>query len=123
MLKLTDILSYLHSENPPIIHRDIKPQNIIVGRDSSIHLIDFGIARVHKEERTQDTSVVLTLDYASPEQYGFEQTTPLSDIYSLGVVMLFLATGNHGRAVPAHGLAVGLHGQLLEVGQLAYADI
>lgn len=98
MLKLTDILSYLHSENPPIIHRDIKPQNIIVGRDGSIHLIDFGIARVHKEERTQDTSVVLTLDYASPEQYGFEQTTPLSDIYSLGVVMLFLATGRTARS-------------------------
>ncbi|HHT24269.1 MAG TPA: DUF5050 domain-containing protein [Clostridiaceae bacterium] len=97
VLKLVDILSYLHSRIPPVIHRDIKPQNIIVGKDGSIHLIDFGIARLHKYERIQDTSVILTLDYASPEQYGFEQTTPLSDIYSLGVVMLFMATGRTAR--------------------------
>ncbi len=97
VLKLTEILGYLHGQVPPVIHRDIKPQNIISGADGSIRLIDFGIAREHKEERMQDTSVILTLDYASPEQYGFEQTTPLSDIYSLGVVMLYLATGSTER--------------------------
>lgn len=90
--RVAEILSYLHAQSPPVIHRDIKPQNIIVGRDGAVYLIDFGIARVHKDERSQDTSVVLTLDYAPPEQFGFEQTTPLSDIYSLGVVALFMAT-------------------------------
>jgi len=95
--KLADILRYLHMRTPPVIHRDIKPQNIIVGKDGRMHLIDFGIARLHKEQRSQDTSVLLTLDYASPEQYGFEQTTPLSDIYSLGMVILFMATGRTAR--------------------------
>lgn len=98
VLKLTDILTYLHSRTPPVIHRDIKPQNIIVSTDGTVHLIDFGIARVHKEERSQDTAVVLTMDYAPPEQYGFEQTSPLTDIYSLGVVMLFMATGRVARS-------------------------
>jgi len=107
-LKLADILIYLHAQMPPVIHRDIKPQNIIVGRDGSIHLIDFGIARIHKESRRQDTSVILTLDYASPEQYGFEQTTPLSDIYSFGVVLLFLATG--------HTVRTGLEAQIVSNG-------
>ena len=96
--KITGILCYLHDQNPPVIHRDIKPQNIVLARDGSIHLIDFGIAREHKQQRSRDTAVVLTLDYASPEQFGFEQTTPLSDIYSLGVVLLFLATGRTIRS-------------------------
>ena len=81
-----------------VIHRDIKPQNIILGRNGSIYLIDFGIAREQKRQRRQDTYIILTLDYASPEQYGFEQTTPLSDIYSLGVIILYLATGQTIRS-------------------------
>ena len=92
-MELTGILKYLHNQTPPVIHRDIKPQNIVLGKDGSINLIDFGIARVHKPGRSQDTAIVLTMDYAPPEQYGFDQSSPLTDIYALGVVMLFMATG------------------------------
>lgn len=91
--ELTGILKYLHHQTPPVIHRDIKPQNIVLGIDGSINLIDFGIARVHKIGHRQDTSIILTQDYAPPEQYGFDQSSPLTDIYALGMVMLFLATG------------------------------
>lgn len=96
-LELTGILKYLHHQSPPVIHRDIKPQNIVLGKDGSIHLIDFGIARVRKTGRRQDTSIVLTLDYAPPEQYGYDQSSPLTDIYALGVVMLYLATGQAAK--------------------------
>ena len=90
---LCGILKYLHHQTPPVIHRDIKPQNIVLGADGSINLIDFGIAREHKIGHRQDTSIILTLDYAPPEQYGFDQSSPLTDIYALGMVMLYLATG------------------------------
>ena len=96
-LELTGILKYLHSQTPPVIHRDIKPQNIVLGRDGSISLIDFGIARVHRTGARQDTAIVLTLDYAPPEQYGFDQSSPVTDIYALGVVMLYLATGQAAK--------------------------
>lgn len=97
VLKLCDVLQYLHGLTPPLIHRDIKPQNIILATDGSIHLIDFGIARVHKEGQSRDTAIVLTGRYAPPEQYGYDQTSPLTDIYALGVVMLFLATGREEK--------------------------
>ena len=103
-LELTGILKYLHGQTPPVVHRDIKPQNIVLGRDGSIHLIDFGIARVHKMGRSRDTAIVLTMDYAPPEQYGFDQSSPLSDIYALGVVMLYMATGQATK--PALGSEV-----------------
>ena len=54
-LKLADILSYLHGQTPPVIHRDIKPQNIIVKEDGSLALIDFDISRVYNPEAETDT--------------------------------------------------------------------
>lgn len=91
--QLCDILSYIHQKNPPVIHRDIKPQNIIMAEDGSLHLIDFGIAREEKPDQDKDTAIILTDGYAAPEQFGYGQTTALSDIYSVGALMLFLATG------------------------------
>ncbi len=92
--KLCDILTYLHSQNPPVIHRDIKPQNIIITTDGYIKLIDFGTSRLHKEGQRQDTTIIVTDSYAAPESYGFMQTAQVADIYSLGIVLLFLATGS-----------------------------
>ncbi|NLB89813.1 MAG: DUF5050 domain-containing protein, partial [Clostridiales bacterium] len=80
-------------QSPPVIHRDLKPQNIVIDPKGQVKLIDFGIAREHKPGNTQDTTIILTGPYAAPEQFGFEQTSPLTDIYGLGVVMVFMATG------------------------------
>ena len=91
------ILGYLHAQDPPVIHRDIKPQNIILRPDGSIGLTDFGIARTYKASSTSDTQQMGTLLYAPPEQYGYAQSSPQTDIYALGIVMIYLATGYPDR--------------------------
>lgn len=91
--RLCDILTYLHSRTPPVIHRDIKPQNIVVRQDGDIALIDFDIARTYADDAEVDTQFIGTRAYAPPEQYGFSQTDCRADIYSLGVLLCFMLTG------------------------------
>jgi hypothetical protein len=92
--KICGALNYLHAQSPPVIHRDIKPQNIIISPEGSIGLTDFDIARTFKEGSEADTRFAGTMPYAPPEQYGFAQSTPQTDIYALGIVLIFLATGS-----------------------------
>ena len=88
-LQLCDQLHALHGMTPPVIHRDIKPQNVVLRPDGTAVLIDFGIARVRTENGT-DTVAFGTKGFAPPEQYGFAQTDARSDIYSLGILLYWL---------------------------------
>ena len=90
--QLCDVLSYLHSQNPPIIYRDMKPANIMLKPEGNIKIIDFGIAREYKEQSLADTTVLGTKGYAPPEQYN-GQTDARSDIFALGMTMHHLLTG------------------------------
>ena len=92
--QLCDILSVLHTHEPPVIHRDIKPENVIVRPDGSVALIDFDISRAVKENAETDTVFFGTKGYAPPEQYGFGQTDSRADIYALGVLLRWLVTGS-----------------------------
>ena len=93
MLQLCDILSYLHGQRPSIIHRDIKPQNIIIDDNGLIKLIDFGISRQYDETADKDTVSFGTRYFSAPEQYGFSQTNNRADIFSMGVLLGWLLTG------------------------------
>ncbi|NCC67168.1 MAG: serine/threonine protein kinase [Clostridia bacterium] len=92
-VQLCDILSYLHGNTPPVIHRDIKPGNVVLN-DGKVFLIDFGISRIYDKDAGSDTVLLGTQDFAPPEQYGFAQTDCRSDIYSLGVLLRVLITGS-----------------------------
>lgn len=76
-----------------VIHRDIKPHNIMVGPDGSVKVMDFGIARAGNTTMTQTGSVLGTAHYVSPEQAQGRELKPQSDLYSLGVALYEAATG------------------------------
>lgn len=95
IMDLCSILDILHNQNPSIIHRDIKPSNIIIDNNGILKLIDFDVSRVYRDEKNRDTHILGTKGYASPEQFGFEQTDCRSDIYSVGVLINVLTTGKY----------------------------
>ncbi len=98
-VQITDVLDYLHSKNPPIVYRDLKPANIMIdGNSNRVMLIDFGIARwINKEEK--GVTAVGTMGYAPPELFS-GNVEPSSDIYSLGSTMFHLLTGADPQSNP-----------------------
>lgn len=87
MVMLCTILEALHAMTPPIIHRDIKPSNIIITSYNYAVLLDFNAAKQFSDNAMSDTVLLGTPGYAAPEQYGFGSSSPLTDIYSLGIVL------------------------------------
>ncbi|OQY20048.1 MAG: hypothetical protein B6I34_08940 [Anaerolineaceae bacterium 4572_32.1] len=92
--QLCAVLQYLHGQNPPVIFRDLKPSNVMLTPEGQVKLIDFGIARLFKPAKSQDTVTLGTPGYAAPEQWGTAgQSDVRSDVYGLGVLLLRLTTG------------------------------
>lgn len=87
LLQICDGLKFLHSAFRPIIHRDLKPENIVITTDGIAKIIDYDIAKVYKTGQDRDTTLLGTYDYAAPEQYGFSQSDPRTDIFALGKII------------------------------------
>ena len=90
---LCDIIEYLHSFNPPIIYRDVKPSNIMITPSGKVVLIDFGISKIYKVNNDDDTVNLGSNGYAAPEQSGIGQSCRQTDIYGIGMLMYFMTTG------------------------------
>lgn len=99
-LQLCEVLHYLHTRQPPIIFRDLKPANVIITPNGDLFLIDFGIARHFKPGQAKDTIAFGSPGYAAPEQYGKAQTTPRADIYSLGAILHQMLSGADPSLAP-----------------------
>ena len=95
LIELTEILHFMHTLTPSLLHRDIKPQNVIVDSFGKCHFIDLGISRFLNSSKTSDTLVMGTRLTAPPEQFGYQQTDLRSDIYSLGILLLYCITGEY----------------------------
>ena len=114
-IQLCDVLQYLHTRNPPVIYRDMKPSNVIRRPGGKLALIDFGIAREYKEDSELDTVILGTEGYAAPEQHGTGQSDRRSDIFALGMTLIHLLTGTDPkhdpylyRAHPLRGIDKGI---------------
>ncbi len=92
--QLCNVLAYLHRLKPPVIFRDLKPANVMVTREDTVKLIDFGIARSFQEGG--QATVIMTIGYAPPEQME-GRPQPQSDLYALGSTLYRLLTGHEAR--------------------------
>lgn len=108
--EVTEILGFLHDRSPPLIHRDVKPANIILGRDGDVHLVDFGSVRNLLEAHPLDgKTIVGTYGYMPIEQYE-ARAVPQSDFYALGMTLIYLLSHREPTEIPRTGLALDFRG-------------
>ncbi len=97
MITICDVLEQLHQLPQPVIHRDLKPDNIIIQESGYLKIIDFNTAKQFEAGKDSDTVIIGTREFAAPEQYGFQQSDARTDIYAMGVMMNYLLTQEYPK--------------------------
>lgn len=122
LVQLLNGLEFLHGLG--LVHRDIHPGNVLVSSDNVVKILDLGIARKVRENCSQDTSILGTVGFAAPEQYGFAQTDGRTDIYSAGVLLNVLLTGRVPKVIMAQGRLGMIVQKCTEISpEKRYADV
>ena len=117
--EILEILVYLHSLTPAVIHRDIKPQNIIRAQDGRIFLVDFGAVRQSQyTTMARGSTVVGTFGYMAPEQF-IGQAVEGTDLYGLGATLLFLLTHRSPADLPVERLKINFRDRVEVSGSFA----
>ncbi|MBQ0027287.1 MAG: protein kinase [Lachnospiraceae bacterium] len=103
--KVVSILDRLHHMDMPIIHRDVKPSNIIVNDKGEVYLLDVNISKWYKPDEMKDTRLLGTPYFAAPEQlgYGMEELSAKADIYAAGILLNVMVTGKLPKEERATG--------------------
>lgn len=111
-VQVLEILCYLHSLTPPVIHRDLKPQNLIRREDGQLFLVDFGAVQdTYRDTFTQGSTVVGTYGYMAPEQFR-GKAYPATDLYGLAATLLFLLTHESPADLPQRRLKIDFRSRL-----------
>lgn len=117
---LLDVLAYLHTRETPVIYRDLKPDNIMVCRDGSLKLVDFGAAFFRNYGEKKEGRMAWTEGYGAPEQQGRKGRQPLaderSDLFAFGRVLYYMVTAADPGKPPYGQLAPSLYNPLLSAG-------
>lgn len=95
--EICGIVHRLHHAKPPVVCRDIKPENLIACPDGKYRIIDLDSARYVKENSQHDTTLLGTQENAAPEQYGYRQSDARTDVCGLGMLLLFLSSGEYDK--------------------------
>jgi hypothetical protein len=106
----SEILDYLHGRTPPVIHRDLKPGNVIRRPDGSFAFVDFGAVR-DKLRPGGGSTIVGTFGYMAPEQFQ-GRALPASDVYAIGATVLSMLTGRQPEDLPHRGLSIDVRAAL-----------
>jgi serine/threonine protein kinase len=110
--QLLEILQYLHQQSPPLIHRDIKPHNIVRNDDGQVFLVDFGaVQNVYNNTLLKGSTVAGTYGYMAPEQFR-GMALSVSDLYGLGATILYLLTHRSPAELPQERLKLSFQGHV-----------